>query len=193
MILKIYMSNRVAKIILGLTGPLASGKSTVTDYLKEKHSATIYKFSTPLRDILDRIYIEQSRKNLQDLSLDLRNRFGDDLLASITANDVKRDKDNSIIIVDGVRRLPDIKYLRQLPEFKLISIETDQKTRWKRMTMRGENVDDINKTFEQFQKDEQAEAEQKITEVAKTADFQVNNNGTIEDLEEQVEKILTRL
>lgn len=180
------------KIILGLTGPMASGKGTAATYLKEKHAATVHRFSTSLRDILDRIYIEQSRKNMQDISLDLRNRFGDDLLASIIAKDVANDE-NSLIIIDGIRRLPDIKYLRQLPEFKLVSLEADQKIRWQRMTMRGENPDDIQKTFDQFQLDEQAEAEQQITEVAKTADYKINNNLPVDDLHKNLEMILEKL
>lgn len=183
----------MAKIILGLTGQISSGKSTITEYLKDKHIAVSYSFSTPLRTILDRIYLEQSRKNMQDLSLGLRSNFGDDILASTIANDVKQDNSHDLIIIDGVRRIPDIKYLRQLPEFKLISIEADQKTRWQRMTMRGENSDDVQKTFSQFQRDEQAEAEQKISEVAKSADFHIDNNGTIEELYKQIEKILSNL
>lgn len=182
----------MTKIILGLTGPLASGKGTVAQYLKDNHQAAVYRFSTPLRDVLDRAYLEQSRKNMQDLSLALRNTFGDDLLASIIAKDVTNDK-NDIIVVDGVRRLPDIKYLRQLPDFHLVSVETEQKTRWERMTKRGENPDDEQKTFEQFQKDEQAEAEQHIVEVAATAQFTLDNNGSYEDGEKQIEEILNKI
>lgn len=182
----------MSKIILGLNGPLAAGKGTVAKYLKEKHNAAIYRFSTPLRDILDRIYINQDRKNMQDLSLDLRTRFGDDLLASIIAKDVASDK-SEIIIVDGVRRLPDIKYLRELSAFYLITIKADQEIRWERMTKRGENPDDKDKTFEQFQKDEQAEAEIHIAEVGKTAEFTLDNNGSIDDLQRQIEEILNKI
>lgn len=182
----------MSKIVLGLTGPLAAGKGTVANYLKEKHHAAIYAFSTPLRDVLDRIYLEQTRSNMQNLSLDLRNRFGDDLLASIIAKDVANDK-NDIIVVDGVRRLPDIKYLRQLPVFYLINVDTGQKTRWGRMTQRKQNPDDTKKTFEQFQQDEQAEAEQHIAEVAKTADFTINNNGSIEESNKKIEEILKKI
>ena len=180
------------KIIIGLTGKMSSGKGTVAQYLKKEHTASIYRFSTPLRDVLDRIHIDQTRDNMQNLSFDLRKRFGDDILASIIAADVKND-DHSLIIIDGVRRLPDIKYLRELPEFKLISIETEQKTRWQRMTMRGENPDDVQKTFEQFQEDEKNEAERQIDEVAQTADYKIDNNGSYEDLFKRVGEILAEL
>lgn len=182
----------MSKIVLGITGKMASGKGTIADYLKDKHNAASYRFSTPLRDVLRRIYIEESRQNMQDLSLDLRNRFGDDLLASIIAGDVKND-DTELIVVDGVRRLPDIKHLRELPEFKLIAVTADQKTRWERMTKRGENVDDVQKTFEEFKQNEQNEAEQHIEEVSKTADFTIDNNGDYDSLYKQVEDILNQL
>jgi dephospho-CoA kinase len=33
------------KIILGLVGEIASGKSTVTDYIKQKYGAVSFRFS----------------------------------------------------------------------------------------------------------------------------------------------------
>ena len=177
------------KIILGLVGPLSSGKGTTSQYLKEKYNAQVYRFSTILRDILDRLHLEQSRANMQDASRVLRETFGSDLLANVIAQDVSSDS-AKIIVVDGVRREPDIKYLKELPDFHLVCINADQKIRHKRMTQRGENPDDNQKTFEQFQQDEQAEAEQQIKQVAKLAEFTIDNNGTIDQLHQQTEKIL---
>ena len=136
------MSNGVNKIILGFVGPLASGKGAICQYLKEKHGASVFRFSTMLRDVLNRLYLEISRDNMQNLSSALRQTFGDDLLASVIANDVKNEK-NEFIVIDGVRREPDIKYLKDFPNFYLIEIKADQKIRWERMRKRGENTDII--------------------------------------------------
>ncbi len=180
------------KIILGFVGPIASGKGTVCEFLKTKYNISVYRFSSILRDILDRIYIEQNRNNLQDLSSDLRKRFGDDLLAKVIAEDVKNEN-NEIIAIDGVRREPDIKYLKVIPGFNLIFINADQKIRFERIIKRGENSDDTKKTLADFQKDEKKEAELQIKEVAKLAKFTINNNGTFDDLYRQIEIILKKL
>lgn len=177
------------KIILGFVGPLAAGKGTACKYLTENHNAEVFKFSTPLRDVLNRLYREIVRSNMQNLSLALRQTFGDDLLAAVIAGDVQKST-AQFIAVDGVRRLPDIAYLIDIPGFKLVAINADQKTRWERMVKRGENADDATKTFEQFQIDEQQEAEQHIAEVATTAQFSIDNNGTLDDLHRQIEDIL---
>ncbi|MFA6410397.1 MAG: AAA family ATPase [Candidatus Buchananbacteria bacterium] len=182
----------MAKIILGFVGPIASGKGTVCQYLKEKHNAQIFRFSSMLRDVLDRFYIEQSRENMQTVSSALRQAFGDDLMAKTIANDVTNTK-VEIVAVDGVRREPDIKYLREISGFYLINIDADQKTRWQRITTRGENIDDTQKTLEQFQKDEQREAEKNIQEVAKLADFKLDNNGTLDQLKKQIDDILAKI
>jgi len=180
------------KIILGFVGPIASGKGTACAYLKDKHNAQIFRFSSMLRDVLDRFYIPQSRENMQATSLALRKTFGDDLMAQTIANDVKNSS-AKIIVLDGVRRIPDIKYLQEVPGFHLIEINAEQKIRHERIIKRGENTDDSKKTFAEFQNDEMQEAEVQIKEVAKIAEFHLDNNGTIEDLQAQIENILQKL
>jgi dephospho-CoA kinase len=181
----------MAKIILGLVGPIASGKGTVCNYLKEKYNAEIFRFSTMLRDVLNRFYLEQSRENMQAVSTALRQTFGEDLMAQTIASDVKASS-AEIIVLDGVRRLPDIKYLRENIKFHLVSIDADEKIRFERITKRSENSDDSQKTFEQFQADGKREAELQIKEVASTAEFHLDNNGTTLELYDQIEEILNK-
>lgn len=182
----------MAKIILGLVGPIASGKGTVCQYLKDEHEAQIFRFSTMLRDVLDRFYIEQSRENMQALSSSLRQTFGDELMAKTIANDVKNSQ-AKIIILDGVRRPADIKYLQELPEFHLVTINAEQKIRFERIIKRGENSDDTQKTFTEFQSDELQEAEIQIMNVAQSAEFHLDNNGSKEKLNQQIEDIFNKL
>lgn len=182
----------MSKIIIGLVGPVASGKDVSKKYIEEHHGASSYKFSTVLRDILNRLYLPITRENMQDLSLDLRNRFGSDILAKVITADAKSDK-GEIVIVDGVRRMDDIIHLSNLPEFKLISIEADINIRYERMKLRNENEGDANKTFAEFENDCQKEAEQEIPIVVSHAAYHLDNNGTLENLYAQIDKIITEI
>lgn len=177
------------KIILGFVGELSSGKGTAAAYLKEKYGAPSHRFSTMLRDILNRLYLDISRHNMQELSRILRETFGQDTLAKVIAADVKNEP-AELVTVDGVRRLADIKYLKEISGFYLIYLTADPKIRYERIIKREENTDDTHKTFKQFQKDEKAEAELQIRETAKSADFTINNNGTLKELYKQIEDIL---
>jgi len=44
------------KIIIGLVGQMASGKGTIAEYLRDKHGADFFTFSTVLRDVLNRLH-----------------------------------------------------------------------------------------------------------------------------------------
>lgn len=177
------------KIILGLAGEMASGKGTAAKYAVAKYSAKTRRFSTMLRDVLDRLSLEQSRDNMQKLSTILRQNFGEDLLARIMAEDVKKDN-GEVIVIDGIRRLADIKYLKANPNFKLAYLEADMQKRYERITKRGENSDDAKKTFEDFKKAHEDESELQIRDLKKHADFLIDNNGNYEDLYHQADKIL---
>ncbi len=179
------------KIIIGLVGQMASGKGTIADYMKEKHNASTYTFSQMLRDVLERIHQDITRENLQKLSTILRKSFDEDLLASVMATDVLDDK-NEIIVVDGVRRFADIKYLQKIDGFVLAKIDVDQKTRFDRLVKRAQNAGDSEKTFEEFQNDEAKEADKEIPAVMTRADEKFDNNGTLENLYTQVDNLLKK-
>ena len=180
------------RIIIGIAGKIAAGKDTVANYLINQYGAQQLKFSKVLRDILQRIYQDISRENMQKISTILRDGFGDDLLAKVIYNDILNSNEK-MIVIDGVRRLPDIEILRSLPEFKLLFIDTDIENRYQRLIQRNENIDDRNKTFDDFQKEDQAEAEINIDKLKSIADYIIDNNGNIDNLYKQIDKIITEL
>ncbi len=177
------------KKILGFTGLISSGKGTACKYLVKEYGAVSFKFSKILRDILDRAYLPHSRDNLVKISILMRETFGQDLLAKIIAKDIK-DTDSELIIVDGVRRPDDIKYLKDIPGFKLVAVDTDEKIRYERLIQRTENTDDKTKTWEEFLEDHKKETEEYIPELIKNADITITNNTSLEELHKQLDKIV---
>jgi dephospho-CoA kinase len=180
------------KLIIGLTGEMAAGKGTIAAYLETNYGAETFGFSAPLRDIVRRLYIEEVRPNLAALSNILRTQFGSDLISRVITEDLKRSKAD-IVVLDGIRRMPDIELASKLPEFVLISVETDQKIRYERLINRRQNQDDQHKTFEQFLADHQAEADKFIPDVMAKAKYVINNDGDFDKLYEQVDKLISGL
>lgn len=180
------------KIIFGIVGGLASGKTTLAEYLGKAYKCNTYRYSTMLRDILNRIYVEQSRTNLQQLSTFLRETYGQDVMSRVIAQDVDNDQ-NDIVVVEGIRRPTDITHLRELPGFHLIFVDANQRIRYERIVSRGENPDDAFKTFEAFQKDEAAEADRLISEIAREASYTIDNNSNKEAFYAQAETILQEI
>ncbi len=180
------------KMILAFAGKLASGKAVCQQYITEKYNADNTRFSTSLRDVLQRLHLPISRENLQNLSLDLRNRFGSDVLARTIAEDVKNSQ-KDIVVIDGIRRLDDINNLKGLPGFHLISVDASPEKRYERMKERNENAGDDKKSFADFLRDEAGESELQIPAVMAAANFHLDNNGDLEQLHEQIDKMVQEI
>jgi len=144
-----------------------------------------------MRDILERLHLEINRKNMQDTSTMIRQYFGEDIVSKTMADDVK-SVDASLVSIDGVRRKEDIKYLKKLPGFKLVSIAANSKTRFDRLVKRAENSGDSIKSYEEFLADEKREADITIPEVMKEADIELNNDGTEDELLKQITQLLNK-
>ncbi len=178
------------KIVLGIVGEMGVGKSTITDYIKQKHKAVSFRFSDMLTDIAHRLYLEPSRPNLQMISSMLRQTISQDIMSKV----IYKDAENAtadLIIIEGIRRPSDITYLRELSNFYLIGMNADERVRYERVCLRSEKPDDQTKTWEEFQQDGLAEAEQEIKNIKAEARVQIDNNGTEAELFAQVDKILT--
>lgn len=177
------------KIILGFVGDLASGKGTAAKYLSEKYGATTYRFSTMLRDILKRVYVPETRENLQTLSTFLRGSYGQDVMSRVIAEDVARDS-NKLVVVEGIRRPSDIEYLKKLEGFHLVYLTGDPQIRWQRLVTRKENPGDSEKTFEQFSHDEEAEADRMIKELGATAEKKIENDKGYEEFYQALDELV---
>ncbi len=179
----------MSKLIFGITGQIAAGKDTVANYIISKTKAKTFKFSQVLRDILKRVHQEPSRDSMQKLSTYLRQNFGEDVLAKIIYEDIKSSNDE-VIVIDGVRRYADIKELKSLDGFKLVYVDTSIENRYSRIIKRGENSDDNTKTFDEFKKDNEKEAESQVLDLKDIADIIIDNNGDIEELYKQIDSIV---
>lgn len=181
----------MAKIIIGLTGLIASGKGTVKKYLVEKHGAKDCRFSTILRDILNRLDLQVNRDNLIELSTSLREKFGQDLLSKAIAKDAK-NLDANIVVIDGIRRMDDINHLMGIPGFVLVSVDANPKVRYERLVKRNENAGDDKKTYKDFQADHKRETEMTIPGVMKHATESIENSGSLKDLYKQIDLIIKK-
>lgn len=177
-----------AKTIIGFVGLPASGKGEAARYLKEKYHAETFRFSTMLRDILGRLYVEQSRDNLIKISEIVRATFGEDILSKTMLRDISKST-APLIVVDGIRRASDV---TKLPDFVLVEIFADIQVRYERLKARGENADDQTKTFAAFQADHERSTEQSILDITGAATERIDNNGTPEALYATLDKLIAK-
>jgi len=177
------------KIIIGLTGKIACGKGTIKNYLMEKYEADDYRFSTILRDVAKRLDIETTRQNLQTMSQALRQAFGEDTLAKAMIRDLQNSQ-AKLIVVDGIRRMQDIIFLREMEGFKLWQVIAAEDIRYKRVVSRNENPGDAEKTLEEFLQDEKGEAEKEIPNVMSHSDYTIDNETTIPEMHLRIDAVM---
>ena len=171
------------KLLVAFVWPIGSGKGKASEILKEHYDCDVYGYSSPLRSIVSLIGQEATRENLSNLSLSLRQIFGQDVLEKSAIEAYKRS-DKSIIFLDGVRRESDIANLRKMEEFILIYIDAPTELRYKRVTGRGQNAGDTDKSFEDFLKDEEHDTERSIRSLRPLANTVIENTGSEADIEE---------
>ncbi len=182
----------MAKIIIGIAGEIACGKDTVGKYIAVKYQAAPLRFSQSLRDILDRMGLPQNRENMARLSLHLRKAFGEDVFSKVILTEAEKSQ-MDLVVVDGVRRSPDIIHLETEPHFYFAYVEASPETRYGRLTKRRQNTDDAGKTQVQFEKDALLETETQIQDLKERADFVINNDGTLEELQNQVDAMIEKV
>ena len=179
------------KKILGVMGKPGAGKDTFCDFFKEAvDSVEVVKFSDTLSDILLMFLDQVKREDQQWLVNELRDRFGEDVLARATKKKIKKIEAD-FILLNGVRVADDKEMIEEVGG-DLVYIQTEPKLRWKRMKKRGEKKDD-DVSFEKFLELDQGRSEKEIEEIGKDADFVIDNNKTKKELKAQVEKLIQKL
>lgn len=181
------------KIIIGLVGEKGCGKGTFKDLLSEimpDKKIVHVRFSDVLVETLKLWGIPTSRENLQKLSPAMVRAYGEGTLTRAVKKRVE-DLEADIVILDGVRWLSDAEMLRQFTRNLLVYVIADAELRFERTKNRKEKAGEENTNWEKFLQEEQAETEKYIPIIGALADYKILNNGSLEELREEVKKFCT--
>lgn len=177
--------------IIGITGTLGAGKGTIVDFLISKKRFKHYSVSGYLKEELLKRGLEINRTNLQNIGNELREQFGPEFITQELFKKAKENKSDAII--ESVRNPKEAEFIKENRGI-MLAITANQKTRYDRIKTRGSEKDSV--TFEEFQKQEEREMQssdpnaQNLPKCIEMSDFIINNDGSIENLYEQIEKII---
>jgi len=171
------------ELVVGVTGRIGAGKTSVATYLCETHGFSYIRYSQVLSEW--KAHNADSKKILQSagwevmgggMQLELNHR----LIAQIPAG--------SNCAVDGLRHPIDFDSLSKSfsPQFYLVYVDCTQETRWQRLRARYPE-------FEDFQKTDFHPVEQHIETLRNNAPAVIDNNGSLQHLHAEVEQLLNKI
>ena len=179
-------------MIIGLTGTMGSGKGGLARYLEKKGFQRLIFSDVVNGEILKR-GMEITRKNQQDVADELRRIDGNYLTKRL----LEKVGCGGDAVLDGIRNIAEINFLRQQKGFVLIGVDADSIIRFNRVVSRGDVRDP--KTHEEFlerdKKDRFSENPegQQVNLCLSKADHLILNNNCEEEMFEGVERILIGL
>ncbi len=181
-------------MIIGLTGKNASGKGVAGDFLKSK-GFYFYSLSDVIREEIVKRGQEVTRDRLLATGRELRSEYGPGYLAKRILDRLENDKN---YVVDSFRNPAEVGVFRNSPvSFYLLAVTADPKIRFARIRARGRENDPS--TYEEFLNLERKEdsnpdsAGQLLLATLAMRDFEVANDGTVEQFREKVLRLLQRL
>ena len=181
------------KMVIGLTGLAGSGKTTVAKYLKEKYGyefltlSDIIKEEIARRGLSDGETLEEQKRYQSNFADEWRKETGKMEIVAIKMIEKVNSMKLKKAVIDGFRSPAEVDLFRNaFPHFKLIYVSTDFETRFKRRLK-----DDPTAKKEKMQERDKMDIEKKgLQEVIDMADFILDNNGTLKDLQHQTDVIV---
>jgi dephospho-CoA kinase len=171
------------KLYVGLIGEMGSGKSLISNLLEKHFQAKILASSQLLRKALGIFLDDLARKDFIWFTEQLINKYGKDIISKAVFKAMRESK-NKIVVFNGVRLPIDCENLKNENGI-LVYITASSKLRWNRVLGRKEKADD-GAPYNKFMEMQKAETEKYIPELGIQADYQIINDGTLEELENKV-------
>lgn len=173
--------------VVGITGPIGSGKDTVSEYLEDRYGFRELSFGDMVRGIAREKDLEPNRENLQEIQRGYRDRYGDEYFGRRIAEKMEKSEGGKFVL-SGVRRPEDFEPLKKKhgEDFYLLLVDAKPKIRFRRLRKRGRPGDPD--TFEEFRKQDEEEKERfDMEKTFREADYEIYNNGTLEDLKKKID------
>ena len=185
------------KIIIGLVGFPGSGKTTVAKYLEEKGF-----FRVTLSDIIKEEAIKEgiqtfSREFLQEYGNVLRTTYGPQILAQRALEKIKNGNGEKIV-VDGIRNIHEIRFLKQQDNFFLVALDSQPEERYQRLVAaKGREWTGSYENFlNQEEKEKKLGSEDvgiRVGECVNEATYRIKNFTSKEDLYRDIDAMINTI
>ena len=177
------------KKIVGVTGMPGAGKATVKQIVQNL-GYTVVVMGDVIREEAKRRNLEFTPENLGWLMVKLREEDGPAVVAKRCMLEVKKKKEN-FILIDGVRSLREVQeFKKHFSHFTLIAIHASPKTRFHRLRKRKRSDDP--QTWKTFVERDLRELSVGLGDVIATTDCMMINEGAKEQLEKKVRIFLEK-
>ncbi len=178
-------------MIIGITGSFGAGKGAVVDYLVKTKEFTHYSASGYITEEIKKRGLPVDRDSMIAVGNDLRAKHGPSHIVEVLFERA-RDKGGDAVI-EALRAVGEVRKLKELGAF-IIGVDADPKIRYERSVKRGSEKDQVS--FEKWQVQEKEESntndptKQNIFGALTQSDYVIENNGTMEELQKEVDKFL---
>ncbi len=171
----------MSRKIIGIAGAFGSGKSTAADFFESMGFKKIILSRFLEEEVVRRGLGNISRKILQDIGNEWREKYGSSVLAEKALEEIS-EKNLDNIVVDGIRNIGEIERLRSEDNFTLIAIISDKRIRFERLR-RIKRRENMNwEMFEQIDNRDagigEAETGLQVNKCIEMADISIENNGS---------------
>jgi dephospho-CoA kinase len=180
-------------MIIGITGTLGAGKTTTANYLKSKgfRHCSVRQF---IAQEVEKRGLPITRDTLVNIGNELRAQFGPEYIVISLSR--LAEKEGGDAVIESIRAVGEAVELKKEGAF-LLAVNANPRLRYERARL--ESGATAPQTMEEFIAQEEREmfstdpAKQNIAAVMLRADYQILNNGTIADLENQIDASLVHL
>ena len=181
-------------MIIGITGTLAAGKGIIVDFLKKK-GFKHYSVRELLIKEIEKRNMPVNRDSMVFVGNALRIENSPSYIAEELYKMAKENGANAVI--ESLRTPGEIHSLKKKDEFYLFAVDADRRLRYDRAMLRANESDNVS--FEKFVEQEETEMisedpnKQNISKCIEIANYKFENNGSLEELHSQVERVLEEI
>jgi dephospho-CoA kinase len=184
------------KLCIGLTGRMAAGKGEAVALLVGRGFRYI-SLSDIVRREAAREGGEASRGRMQDIGNRLRAEGGAGVLGRMVGEAIAAAAEARWVI-DGIRNPAEVLELRRIRDFYLLGIACDVETILRRMRARGRASDavaeaELRAALEREWGQNEPAGGQQVGPTLAMADFVIDNNGTLAELQDRLEAVLRQI